>query len=246
MQELSTVFKNNDEAAHAVYRYLNEMRPSPNRFTLRPYNFYSPEFTDWWLIASSEWPAYHLSKLFMSQFPQWGAGTKWFHVGFYVERGLSVELTGMHGVSPSLIMQSNWSWHRFLSHAISGDTTPIVAEVSERSGCPVWLTIDVNEFNHVRTAESETQIPHDWVEFTVLPQGGGLHLERAGARELREVNTCASIREVALRLETIDLRYFWLNLQIGIRLRYDIKNGDSWGASKIWSNALKPWSSWVV
>ena len=43
-------FENNDKAAHAISHYLDELRPSPQRFALRPYNRFSTEFTEWWFV----------------------------------------------------------------------------------------------------------------------------------------------------------------------------------------------------
>lgn len=37
------------------------------RLTARPFNRYDPMYTMWWLVASTEWPAYRFAKIFFDQ-----------------------------------------------------------------------------------------------------------------------------------------------------------------------------------
>jgi len=73
-------YGNSDETAHEVVDYLQALPSSPRRFVLRPYNRFSTEFTEWWLIGSREWPAYACSKLFFRRLKHD------LYTGFCVER----------------------------------------------------------------------------------------------------------------------------------------------------------------
>jgi len=240
-------FENNDKAAHAVFHYLDKLRPSPQRFALRPYNRFLPQFTEWWLIPNKrEWPAYRHSKLFFHRFQPSSEETEWFYTGFYVERGLGKQLTGMAGVKKTHIMHGDWYWHDFISQAKAGDLDSAIQEVLLRSGRPVVVSMDVYGFNQVPEPDTERQLPHDWIEFVVHSQDSDFQIAQPGREILAQLNSCVSLSELAQHLETLtELDYFWLNLLIGIRLQYGTDISGTWGAAEIWHNALEPWNSWV-
>jgi len=240
-------FENNDKAAHAISHYLDEMHPSPQRFALRPFNRFSTEFTEWWFIPNkTEWPAYRYSKLFVHKFQAQPEEARWFYAGFYVEKGLGKKLAGMPDVKQNEIMQDNWYWHNFIRHAKSGEIDNALQEVLTRSQCPVVVSLNVYEFNHVPKPDTERRDPHDWIEFVVHYPNSAFQTARAGTEILRELNTVANLSQLAQRLETLNgLDYFWLNLLIGTRLQYGTFTSGTWGAAEIWHNALEPWNSWV-
>lgn len=238
------IFRNNDETAHAVLDYLDEFLSLPHRFTLRPYDFHRPEFSEWWFIPSTEWPAYHHSKLFVHQSPIRPAAPEWLYTGFYVEQGFGQELAGFPDVQRKYIMRADWYWHEFLLHARNGEIDPTLRQVLERSQCPLWVWIDVYEFNRVQELDTDRyrRGPDDWVEFTIYAQDTKFILAQPGRKVLAQLNTCANIRELAQLLETLeDLRFFWVNLQVGVRLRYGTESEGFWNALEIWGNALEPW-----
>ena len=140
------IFENNDQAAHAVYRYIDNLRPSPQRFTLRPYQYQAPAFTEWWFVPSTEWPANRFSKLC---FHRYRLAPEYIYIGFYVEQGLGTELVGLPDVKSSQIMQSNWYWHRFLGHMEDKELGGTLREVLGRSQYPMTVWVDAYEFNRV-------------------------------------------------------------------------------------------------
>lgn len=166
-------------------------------------------------------------------------------MGFYTEKGLDKVLAGMPQVNPTLIMQDHWYWHRFLLQAKQGLLDSATEEVMSRSGCPAWLLIEVYEFNRVPTPGA-AQDPDEWVALRKEAIGQGYKVEREGWKILTRLNDCATVREVAASLEAQDdLRFFWVDLHIGIRLSYGSETTGTWGASEIWQNALAPWTPWV-
>lgn len=239
-------FGNNDKAAHAVLHYLDNLRPSLQRFALRPYNRFLPDFTEWWLIPQSDWPAYRYSKLFFHRFQQSATKSKWFYTGFYVEKGLGKQLTGMADVNIRHIMQDDWYWYDFVRHTKGGEMDSAVREVLLRSQQPVVVSIDAYEFNCVPEPDTDRQLPHDWIVFTVHSEKIDFQITRPSSETLIELNGCANLRELGQCLEGLkDLDYFWLNLLIGIRLQYGAETSGTWGAAEIWHNALEPWNPWI-
>ena len=240
-------FKNNDDASHAVLNYLNKSDPAPNRLTLRPFNRFMPEFTHWWFFPKSEgWPVYHCSKLFAhSFFPQSGEDHL-LYVGYYVEKGLGKELSGMSGVKKNNIMESNWYWYEFLKNSKNGIYDEPTKEVLRLSNCLVWVTITTNEFNEVPESDTEMKSPHDYVQFSIHSQDAKLKLMQKGKKLLSEFNECKRINELAQVFETMGgLSFFWVDLFIGIRLRSGTEKDDTWSATDIWHNALEPWEPWI-
>src|SRR5688572_20853737 len=97
-----TKFETNDTAARAVLNHLQAIRPG---LSARPFNHYEPEFSRWWLIPGTDWPACRYSKFSIRRSPQGE-----MCVGFYTEKGLNKSLATMPGVQPAHIMQDDWYW----------------------------------------------------------------------------------------------------------------------------------------
>lgn len=81
-------------------------------FVVRPFNRFKPEKTTWWLIPSSEWPAYKYGKIFCElKEKQHPTQKEKLYCGFHVEKGLG-EIARKIALS-SLIMDSSWLWNDF-------------------------------------------------------------------------------------------------------------------------------------
>ena len=247
----SVAFENNYLVAQAVSRYIDNLRPSPQGFTLRPYQYQAPSFTEWWLVPSTEWPAYHHSKLCVHRVAV--DGEEYLYTGFYVEQGLHDVLKGEPDVKPSLVMQNDWYWHKFLQHAKAGSLEPALRQLLERSECPVVVWLDAYAFNRVPEREGEAHLVEedkpqhdDAIEFVVRRQDMRFELSKQANHVLSPLNNCTDLSQLAQRLETLqELHWFWINLLIGIRLRYGARSTGDWGAAEIWRNALQPWMPWV-
>ena len=242
-------FENNDRAAHAVFDYLSALTPSSQRFSLRSFNRFATEFTEWWFVPNEEWPAFRNSKLFIHRFqPPTGPG-KWFCTGFYVEKGLGKQLLDKHmQVKRGEIMQDDWYWHDFIRHARAGEYDLAVREVSTRSECPVVLSLSAYEFNNVPRFDTERREPRDRMELVVQSSDDSFGPEPAqkGVNIFTDLNGAANLRELADRLDRLkDQEWFWLNLTIGVRLHYGTASSGSWGPAEIWRDALEPWNTWV-
>ena len=52
--------------------------------TARPYNRFEPENTTWWLVPTTDWPAYRLPKILISKEKN---DENLYHIGLYAEKG---------------------------------------------------------------------------------------------------------------------------------------------------------------
>lgn len=241
-----TIYENNDVAAHAVNSHLDGLRPSPQRFCLRPYNRFEPAFTVWWLVPSNDWPAYRHSKLFLcsADLPEEARRQLW--AGIYVEHGLGSQLGELPGVEKTHVMDDQWYWHDFLSHAAAGDIDPTILAISQATQLPVVAHLVAYEFNAVPKLDDEPPEPHDWFEVVIHPNGTRTEHGMKPHRLFRSLSGCASAQDLAQRLAAVThLSFFWLDLLIGVRLEYGSRDQGTWGASDIWGRALKPWNQWV-
>ena len=123
------------------------------------------------------------------------------YAGFYVEKGFDSVLSTMSGVKRPHIMQPDWYWHEFLDHARATRYDESMREVLKRSRCPLWLSIDTQEFNKPPELDTERSPFYDMVQFTVHSEDLRLKIERTGKKTLMQLNTCVNIREVGELLE---------------------------------------------
>jgi hypothetical protein len=150
------------------------------------------------------------------------------------------------GVKRTFIMHPDWYWHEFLDLASMAKYDQSIREIYRRSDCPIWISIDIQEFNRPPELDAERPPFYDIVQFTVRTKDLKLQLERPGAKTLTQLNTSQMLHDVALRLRDMeDLRFFWVNMQIGIVLGYGEDAHGAWGAGELWEHALDPWDSWV-
>jgi hypothetical protein len=241
----STIFKNNERVAHAISDYL-----APHKFSLRPYNRFLPEFTEWWLYTprlKESWPAYRFNKLFFQKNSSFeGRSSELLYTGFYVEKGFDEVLSNLPGVKRNHIMHSDWDWYRFLLAAKSGDLVNPLREVLLRTECPVLISVDAQEFNKPPEPDTERPPAFDVVQFEIHSDDLQFVLKQESKKSLIELNTCRDMQELALRMGLMEnLRFFWVNVLIGIQLEYSGTAPDSWCAHEIWSNVLEPWSDRV-
>lgn len=239
-------FENNDRAAHAVFTYLDNARPSPQRFTLRPFNRFDTAFTAWWLVPSTEWPAYRFGKLAFLR----GEGARemagYMKAGYYVEHGFDVQKVA-DMATRSQLMTDKWRWHDLVRAAGAGELDPLVQTVAERSGRPVVANLDMWAVNHPPALDEEPVAPDDWYELVVAPAGAtDQEAWRPDGRLLRPLRGSTGIAEMAQRLEALDgLGYYWLDLSIGVWLRYGDQETGAWGAEELWRDVFHSWNAWV-
>jgi len=243
------IFEDNQQAAQAVREHLDHLYAEGHRFTARPYQYQAPEFTHWWFMPSTEWPAYHHSKLFIQQYhPQPGVQSEHLYTGFYVERGLGEPVLELDPrFDRKMIMQPGWFWFRFLGHAEDGELDAPLRETLERSGLPAIVCVELWEYRDAEDRYRLTRGPYDNLEFTVTAAEPSLTVQSHSQTEvLQDLDECTSLGQLARGLEEgKQLDWFWVNLFIGVKLRYGHEETGTWRAPDIWLNAMAPWEPWT-
>lgn len=235
-------FRNNEQAAKAVYHHILAA-PSPVRhLTLRLCNPGDIKFTDWWLVPSRRWPPYEHSRLLFRQ-SRIEAGAMF--AGFHVTKGLGRQLPGI--VRDDLMMLPQWYWHEFLNDVQGGVFDRPVRDVAQRTGLAVAVRLELYELNHVPDLTSTVQHAcDDSLEFVVREADGGLELVDAAVEHLAGLNGALTIHDLVWR--TIALpkaTWVWVDWLMGVRVGYGVENDTGWDAAALWHNALEPWLPWI-
>jgi len=242
MKELSTIYETDDKASHATSEFIRESASLTNPLTLRPFNRFDTANTEWWLISSSEFPAYKFSKLCFHRYPRNAESV--LYTGFYVEKGLAPELSSLPEVQKKHVMSSDWFWHTFLKQASNGLFDKTIEQVCNNTETEIRILVEINEFNKVPEPDTERHVPSDTIEFSVFPANQQWRLVQEGQGLLSKLNQITNVSELSKQLAAIDdLRFYWVDLVIGVRLKYGDKEG--WLSSDIWEKLLKPWVAFL-
>lgn len=103
---MSFYFESLKSLSHDIADYLSQENL---RFSPRPYNMFTPERSLWWIIPSSEWPAYKHGKLFLKK------NNNSLSFGLNVEKGFG-SIVGQaypECLAKNLVMDESWKWSLF-------------------------------------------------------------------------------------------------------------------------------------
>ncbi len=124
---LQIKYHNARQAAYAVHEEL--VREGRRPLSARPWNKYDPDNTLWWLVPSTDWPAYKHGKMF---FCQKRASKGHLFCGLHIEKGFDpiVESAYPFARGRRLIMGSDWVWFDFLSDLDANRVSSTIAQAS--------------------------------------------------------------------------------------------------------------------
>lgn len=138
-----------------VLKGLNEKGYS--NFTGRPWNQFKPGTTLWWLVPSTNWPAYKHGKLV------WFRQGDNFRTGFHLEKGISDQAAQLEKNLGRLRMEPDWIWHNFIKDLSNGTFEQKLTEISRTADKPLNIVIQAtNVINgddpySVKMEEAETE-----------------------------------------------------------------------------------------
>ena len=104
-----------NSAASRLAHKVKEIATPEIKLTARPFDIFRPDETVWWLIPSTDWPAFKFGKLFFDpKLPTGTVNPDSVFSGFYIEKGLGSALSAIDGYDPSWIMGHDWLWRTFV------------------------------------------------------------------------------------------------------------------------------------
>jgi hypothetical protein len=191
--------------------------------TARPWNLYSPAESLWWLVPSTDWPAYRYGKLAFSlakDVPRKDllslndpvlASDQMF-VGFNLEKGYGPEAAVVNPAlrrKPAQFVDPSWLWFEVVDVPGArrfGETLSKAASKAE-----IYLYI-VASYVHDREAEAHSE--HDAIMFKCTAAGLEPTLHRLSVGVLSGAERASTFTVLAERLRQVD-NYHWVDIYAG-------------------------------
>jgi hypothetical protein len=234
-----------------------DLREATVELVARPYSQFDPANTIWWLIPSTDWPAYRFAKLFFLA----DRGAPILFSGIYIEKGLARAVAEAYHRRPAFAMDNSWAWHRFNEDLRGGVVSTAVAEIAERSEIPVRVQVQASvsiarESSQFEPHDDTTfEHPADVIEYETV-DGGLRVVGRKGPGRivdpLVDVDDLTDLPDAVSSLSQLD--WTWINVLIGIPMsmptepredRSSVSIASDWDANAVWKNGLRSWGRWV-
>jgi hypothetical protein len=243
-------YKNIQELAHGLSAAAENC--SGKRLVARPWNRYVPENSTWYLIPSSDWPAYRYGKFLLTPWAE-------LFCGFYVEKGLGkiTESAYPEYRKHGFTMDATWYWNHFAQEYVSPAFQTAANQVSQAASSPVHLVITASlpealvwepEYSAMEIEELREQNTAGQVEYEVGASGSLRLVRQQYIRDQMEPAThCTSLAQLPGILSTPAIReWLWIDFQIGLYVqRAEEFTPDCWTSTEIWKKLLSPWLTWA-
>jgi len=214
-----------------------------NWLTLRLYDHHRPAATSWWLVPTTELPAY-------------GTGKFWFApsrseegyalIGLKMEKGWGPEAKPL-GVKPARIMDRRWIWHSLVSDFVSGRFLQALQEVQPSDDIRIRLSMVGPEADD----DWNGRLEHDKFRWDWDSRTNRLTLVDSNAPAgylsgVTSIDSLESFSSLLLRLSAEPT--LWADLMIVSRFR--LAGGASAAerrkaAEMLFEGQLKPLAHWV-
>lgn len=222
--------------------------------TARPFNRFEPENTIWWLIPSTEWPAYKYGKLFFE------ATDKNIFCGYNLEKGVSI---GSDIYNTSLLMDRDWIWNKFIASLEKKDEglSSILKHLTVKElKSHIIISASLLPTDNMSSFESpdsflaqKTDFESTEIEFEIS-NNLNLRCERFKANKIQkniaeyfksELLYETSISKVASKINgdnMPDFNWSWIDIYIGINIPVSQRKIT---AIQLWKYYLEPWEPWL-
>ena len=218
--------------------------------TPRPWQIYEPDETLWWLVPSTEWPAYRHGKFVFSAAKDsprkalLGLNDPLIEVGrifagLNIEKGygpLAAEVDSTIRRKSTQIMGKDWLWSTF----IEGDGPSRVDKMLKTVAASNLLYLYVVA-SYVHDRESDAQRERDAVMYSYHPNGlfTVLH-NKYPVGVLRGIDKMQYFTDLAELLKKVD-DYYWVDIYIGTH----VSAGDV-DLNKLHKQVLSHLDEWVI
>jgi len=245
----------------AIKRVLEDSKQKPV-LTARPYDFYNPD-SAWWLIPSTEWPAYKYGK-FDFRYPDLAHGKdkRYLTTGILVEKGITKEWQRRYGLKDNLVMESTWRWHSFLEDIESGFFINTLSRIKPLVPVELWLgygyeTAKERPKNYYEQPSNDYKLSfsREMMRFELLeePRVGVIEVALTGTT--LSAGTSIEAGELVTGINRIlsspNAQGLWFNIWVVSRFEITGPTGGSphvnvFQPEEIWDVLLKPLSLWVL
>jgi len=157
-----------------------------------------------------------------------------------------MQLAGLPDISNNQVMRDAWYRRELIKQAASGALDKVAHVVCEKAQTDKRFLIEIYHFKNLPAHDTQRSGPTDTVEFSVSFRSPQWRLLQPSVGILSKLNDADGVSDLAQRISNMkDLDFHWVDLTIGVRLRYGEGYQKGWGAADIWERALQPWLSLI-
>jgi len=221
--------------------------------TARPWNMHEPDTTAWWLVPSTEWPAYKHGKFYFD----WGKGRESILSGLYVEKGLGVSVRPAYSSRRGLchIMQNDWAWFQLVRDFKTGKATEVISSLARKLPGSLLILIDGGYVSD--PADSDRfKSSYDWFyhTFELNPWDLSLHIrgEQSPTGPFKILSQLRALTDIAPILQELT-RQEWLWVDFFMALQAEVAaatprggNAVTWDETDLWGQFLQFLTPWIV
>ncbi len=234
------------KAALDIYEYL--AAPKGKKYTARPYNRYAPDNSLWWLIPSTDWPAYKYGKVTISEEQK---GELFF--GINIEKAIGREAADCYQSKKAqkIIMDSEWCWYDFLEALKGNEVASAMASIQDNTyGLPLHILFSGHVIDDPAFFDPYSQYDYgDQViwnykkeELVCITQ------PKSFFYPLKSVDKLNYLAEALIQIT--ELSWLWIDIYAGVVLENHnkLENHETkhlYNGYMIWQKFIEPWENWV-
>jgi hypothetical protein len=239
-------YPNVRKAALDIYEAITA--PKSKKYTARPYNRYAPENSLWWLIPSTEWPAYKHGKVAISEEQK---GEMFF--GINIEKAIGREAAACYQSKKAqkIIMDSEWCWYDFLKSLEEGEIAHAMNTIQESTnGLPLHFSLSGHVVDD--PALFDPYSGHAYGDQVVW------HYEEGDLNSLTQpenffypLKAVDKISDLAEAISQIsELHWLWIDVYVGVIIENSVELKDdevrrAYEGYSIWQKFIEPWEPWL-
>ena len=224
------------------------------KLTPRPWDIYEPDTTSWWLVPSSDWPAYKYGKFHFD----WGEDERdSIFLGLYIEKGLDPSVSSVYSCPKGLrhIMHNDWTWFRLIRDLENGQIPQKVKSFASDLPTPLELIVDggyVQDPCDFDPYAPQLQWHQYLFEWDTISSRFVLKSQQSPAEVFGALSQLRTLDDLPSILKAFTSNaWLWVDFFMGIR--FQILDADLskeatpvWGASDFWANFLCHLSPWLI
>ena len=178
--------------------------------TARPWNYFKPESTLWWLVPSTEWPAYKYGKLVLSR------KKEGYEIGLNIEKGISEKVCQVLNGKKDLCVRDDWVWNDFLEDLLKGKFENNLEEISNAANKPVKVLVQASTVNNEYDPYSEKieGLETEHVISFKYSDGNFECIQDELKGEMRRYGNISKVSDLNKIFVSKDMEWFWIDIYI--------------------------------
>jgi len=246
------------DLAHSVAEDAN--LTESHRFTPRPWNRFEPQDTLWWIVPSTDWPAYQYGKGVLRRSDFQPAQVQ---CGLHVEKGFDRVVSMVYPILQKRghILDKGWVWPQFARDLANGKIGRAAQAITDVMGSPVVLEVDIwyptdpEDFEPHSIVESDDAVNactrpgeagHIWFEMA------GEQLSKLGESCLTDLAhglaSCRQTGDLVASAQSDPMKWAWIDVYIGVLL--SLMPGQPVDVccesiDLVWGKLIRPWLPWI-